>query len=75
MFDLLNAWERPNYKEIIGERPMYEHKTESVVWQRCPICEGKGKIAADGFTSAVYQQCPCCDGKRIISILTGLPPA
>lgn len=41
------------------------------MWQKCPICNGTG------FTPEVFEKtvCPVCNGKKIISTLTGLPPA
>lgn len=44
------------------------------MWQKCPICNGTGKIPQDGFISASYQTCTVCNGFKIINELTGLPP-
>lgn len=41
------------------------------MFQQCPICKGTGKINEFG----VVTKCPTCKGTRIISQLTGLPPA
>lgn len=38
-----------------------------MAWQKCPVCNGTGK----NFIS----NCPTCNGHRIISEVTGLPPA
>lgn len=35
-------------------------------WQSCPICNGYGKVIADGYTSSVYSDCPVCNGTRLI---------
>lgn len=44
------------------------------MWQKCPICDGEGRITSNGLSSSVHQVCPVCKGARIISELTGLPP-
>lgn len=44
------------------------------MWQKCPICNGTGRVPEDGFTSAVYQTCTVCCGFKIINDITGLPP-
>lgn len=41
-------------------------KREFVPYQCCPVCDGKGQVVADGFTSAVYQPCVVCKGAMII---------
>jgi hypothetical protein len=41
------------------------------MYQKCPICNGAGKITE---LSVSYTTCPTCKGERIISELTGLPP-
>jgi DnaJ-class molecular chaperone len=38
------------------------------MWQACPICKGNGLTLRD-------ETCTVCNGKKIISELTGLPPA
>jgi DnaJ-class molecular chaperone len=38
------------------------------MWQACPICRGNGVTLID-------ETCTVCKGKKIISELTGLPPA
>ena len=44
-------------------------------WQRCPICGGKGMVAAGFYnpspfgtssTSATAESCPACNGKGIL---------
>lgn len=44
------------------------------MWQRCPICEGKGVIE-NSLSTSCFEKCPVCEGKRIISSVTGLPPS
>lgn len=44
------------------------------MWQKCPICDGEGRVTSNGFTSSVHQVCPVCKGAKIISELNGLPP-
>jgi hypothetical protein len=44
-------------------------------WQRCPICDGAGRVTPTGITSATFEACPVCRGKMIINIFTGYPPA
>lgn len=43
-------------------------------WQKCPICNGSGKIY-NTLSSSSYDTCSTCNGKKIISELTGLPPS
>ena len=45
------------------------------MWQKCPICDGEGRITSNGLSSSVHQVCPTCNGARIISELNGLPPS
>lgn len=45
------------------------------MWQKCPICNGKGVVTANGYTSSVFEQCGVCNGMKIISDVTGLPPS
>lgn len=45
------------------------------MWQKCPICNGEGKISNTGTSSSTFQTCPTCQGNRIISKVSGLPPA
>lgn len=45
------------------------------MWQKCPICNGEGKISNTGTSSSTFQTCPTCTGHRIISEVNGLPPA
>jgi hypothetical protein len=46
-------------------------------WQACPICQGTGTFTRwrDSSSALPMQTCPTCMGSRIISVLTGLPPA
>jgi DnaJ-class molecular chaperone len=43
-----------------------------MAWQKCPVCNGTGKNYGGLQSSAI---CPTCNGQRIISEVTGLPPA
>lgn len=45
------------------------------VFQQCPVCNGSGQVLAPGCTSTIYTTCPTCNGTRIISMISGLPPA
>lgn len=42
------------------------------MWQTCPICKGSGKSSEKVYPKP---DCPTCEGQRIISELTGKPPA
>ena len=44
------------------------------MWQKCPICDGEGRVTSNGSSSSVHQVCPTCNGAKIISELNGLPP-
>ena len=47
------------------------------MWQKCPICEGKGFIEDTNYNSGkctLTSTCPTCEGHRIISKISGLPP-
>ena len=44
------------------------------MWQKCPICDGEGRVTSNGSSSSVHQVCPTCNGARIISEWNGLPP-
>jgi hypothetical protein len=43
------------------------------MWQKCPICNGSGKVA-NILSSSSFEVCSTCNGSKIISKLTGLPP-
>jgi len=45
------------------------------MFQECPICKGNGNITVSDSINYVNSTCPTCNGTRIISALTGLPPA
>jgi len=48
------------------------------MWQKCPICNGEGKIFGNfgSFTSMNTSIiCSTCKGHKIISTITGLPPS
>lgn len=45
------------------------------MWQKCPVCNGEGRVSTYGTTTSVFQQCSVCNGMKIISTLTGLPPS
>lgn len=49
----------------------------TVPYQCCPVCNGRGEVVADGFTSSVYQKCTVCDGQKIIptAIIPQVPEA
>lgn len=44
-----------------------------MTWEKCPICNGEGKIP-NTCTSSLFSECPTCRGKRIINSLNGFPP-
>jgi excinuclease UvrABC ATPase subunit len=44
------------------------------MWQKCPICNGEGRVTANSYSSSVFQQCTVCNGMKIINKITGLPP-
>lgn len=50
---------------------------QTQLWQTCPVCDGTGKVWAEqhGINLRFQNCCQVCEGKRIISTLTGLPPA
>ena len=39
---------------------------DAIPYQTCPLCNGQGKVIADGFTSNVYDTCSVCNGEKII---------
>jgi hypothetical protein len=41
-------------------------RIQCIPYQICPICNGQGRVVADGFTSSVYQVCDVCNGMKII---------
>ena len=43
------------------------------MWQKCPICEGTGRIV-NTLSSSTSDICSTCNGTKIISEKTGLPP-
>ena len=44
------------------------------MWQKCPICNGKGVVFDTFLQINSTNICPTCRGQRIISELTGVPP-
>jgi len=42
-------------------------------WQKCPVCEGKGWCPDEILLTR--HECSICKGYKIISELTGKPPA
>ena len=42
-------------------------------FQKCPVCNGTGKLI-NTLSSSTYKICDTCNGEKIISELTGLPP-
>lgn len=59
---------------VFGGPPMYKIETTESAWQRCPICDGMGRLLCDDGT-ATFKACDVCAGKKIISKATGKPPA
>lgn len=45
------------------------------MFQKCPVCNGVGKISDIYTTTAIAKPCRVCNGAGIISELTGLPPS
>jgi len=45
------------------------------MWQKCPICNGEGKVPNYGSITSQFSVCPTCNGTRIVSEINGLPPA
>jgi len=45
------------------------------MWQKCPICNGTGKNYGYSSLLSYDSNCPTRNGQRIISELTGKPPA
>ena len=43
------------------------------MWQKCPICNGDGKVFKP-LSNSSSSICTTCNGSKIISELTGLPP-
>ncbi len=43
------------------------------MWQKCPNCEGSGKVFYP-LSNSTHAVCTVCEGKKIINQLTGLPP-
>ena len=58
---------------VFEHRPLYKIETTVSAWQRCPICDGTGRIPTDG--TATIKACDVCAGKKIISTFSGKPPA
>ena len=44
------------------------------MWQKCPICNGTGRVTDTIYTTNSFTKCNVCNSKGIISTLTGLPP-
>jgi hypothetical protein len=45
------------------------------MWQSCPVCKGEGRVRSDLYINMPEVQCSVCKGRKIISTLTGHPPA
>ena len=50
------------------------------MWQKCPVCDGKGIIPARmtkyaTSLSPIEKTCDVCNGEKIISNINGLPPS
>lgn len=46
-------------------------------FQKCPVCNGEGKIKSTNFEVTNYntfKMCGTCDGRGIIDSITGMPP-
>jgi hypothetical protein len=65
--DFAFEWMREQMDKCDEPKPIW------IPYQVCPICNGQGRIVADGFTSSVYQDCPTCNGLRIIMMGKLLP--
>ena len=46
-----------------------------MAWHKCPVCNGTGKNYGYLLEGKYSSSCPTCNGQRIISEVTGLPPA
>lgn len=44
-------------------------------YQKCPICNGTGKINTYGLSTLTMEICDTCNGTKIIDDITGLPPS
>lgn len=42
------------------------------MYQKCPICNGSGKIGM--MSTTAIENCRVCNGEGVISALTGKPP-
>ena len=53
---------------------IYKDKAITTVpYQRCPVCNGEGRIPSQGYTSSCFDTCTVCNGKKIIpQLLTNL---
>lgn len=73
----------PLPRETRPIEPILPGDEHADLFQRCPICEGKGKVPwnpdnpveiySEGLKRGPWQ-CPTCLGQRIISVLSGAPP-
>ena len=43
-----------------------EEKPQAIPYQACPVCNGSGKVLAEGCISSLYQTCKVCNGAMII---------
>lgn len=46
-----------------------------MAFQRCPICNGEGKVFSNNLGTSLYTTCTVCNGQKIINESTGLPPS
>lgn len=63
--------------------PVLPPSPDADLFQRCPVCEGRGKVPwnpenpMEAYHEALKRgpwECPTCKGQRIISVLNGKPP-
>lgn len=59
-----------NFESIAEEIKTFcldTNRLNSVPYQRCPICNGLGRISPVGSSTVVFETCPTCYGARIIA--------
>ena len=62
----------PLTNEMLGIHDYSKHNE----WQKCPVCEGSGKLPPYLVADIIIygKDCPTCNGHRIISRVTGKSP-